>query len=182
VNGDDHPTRAYNNKGEVLKDYVSRPELYERFQPVVKDILTLHDTISSEAAKIHTQQGGRGGSLDFVKVKKTRRGGKTDTFTFHFLNTTGTHQLDRAALYPMLGAFRWMIVERSDGNFGWRDDNFSRVLAVWNAAAGDMMRATVATHREYKYKLTNLGKSGTHWGTMFNMVARHELQSRSTKA
>jgi hypothetical protein len=175
VNGDDHPTRTYNNKGEVLKDYVKDWKVYARYASVVKDILVLHDTISSEGPALHTKQGGRGGSLDFVKKKK---GKNAKPFDFHFLNKTATRCLDRAALYPMLGAFRWMIVEVSDGSFGWRD-GFDHVLQVWSNAAGEMMKSTMATHREYRYKLTNLGKSGTHWGTMFNIVARHDLQMRA---
>jgi hypothetical protein len=176
VNGEAHPTRTYNNKGEVLKDFVNDPDIYERYAPVVKDILILHDTISSEGPKIHTKQGGRGGSLDFVKTRD--RQSRSGPFSFDFLNTTGYLCLDRAALYPMLGAFRWMIKEESNGTFGWRD-GFDRVLAVWNRAGGEMMKATQATHKEYRYKLTNLGKSGTHWGTMFNVVARHDLEMRS---
>jgi hypothetical protein len=169
INGEDHPTRTYNNKGEVLKDYVKDPAVYERYAPVVKDILVLHDTISYEGPKIHTAHGGKAGKLDFVKVKK---------HTFVFMNKEGSQRLDRAALYPMLGAFRWMVVEHSDGSFGWRG-GFDHVLAVWHEAAAEMMKATQSTHAEYKYKLTNLGKSRTHWGTMFNVVARHDLQLRA---
>jgi hypothetical protein len=182
VNGEDHPTRSYNNKGEVLKDYVKDPAMYARYAPIVKDILLLHDSISSEGPKIHTAGGGRAGKLDFVKSKK-RKDGKPSVgpvFTFHFLNQTGERCLDRAALFPMLGAFRWMIIERSDGQFAWRD-GFEHVLAVWRRAAGEMMKATQATHAEYRYKLTNLGKSRTHWGTMFNVVARHDLEMRANK-
>jgi hypothetical protein len=180
VNSEEHPTRAYNNKGEVLKDYVKDPVVYERFEPIVKDILTLFDTISLEGPKLHTQHGGRAGKLDFVKVKKPKKSGLTNQFEFHFIGQATDQCLDRAALYPMLGAFRWMIVERSDGKFAWRE-SFDHVLAVWRKAAPEMMRATQATHAEYRYKLTNLGKSRTHWGTMFNVVARHDLELRAKR-
>lgn len=182
VNGEDHPTRTYNNKGEVLKDYVKEPAVYERYAPIVKDILRLHDTISKEGPELHTASGGRAGGLDFVKSKKAKKAGKVVRLQvpFHFLGQTGDQWLDRAALYPMLGAFRWMIVEQSDGTFGWRDD-FDHVVAVWRRAGSEMMRATQATHAEYRYKLTNLGKSRTHWGTMFNVVARHDLEMRAPK-
>lgn len=183
TNSEDHPTRTYNNKGEVLKDYVKDPAVYERFAPIVKDILVLHDTISSEGPKIHTAHGGRAGRLDFVKTKKAKKAGKADVrdrFTFHFLNRKDDKCLDRAALYPMLSAFRWMIVEQSNGKFGWRD-GFDHVLEVWRRAAPEMMKATQATHAEYRYKLTNLGKSRTHWATTFNVVARHDLELRAPK-
>lgn len=180
VNQEDHPTRAYNNKGEVLKDYVKDPAVYQRFEPIVKDILVLFDTISLEGPRIHTQQGGRAGRLDFVKPTKPKKSGTRPKFEFHFLGSTADRCLDRAALYPMLGAFRWMVVERSDGQFDWRD-GFDQVIEVWHRAAGEMMKATQATHAEYRYKLTNLGKSRTHWGTMFNVVARHDLELRGPK-
>lgn len=180
ANSEDHPTRAYNNKGEVLKDYVKDPALYERFEPIVKDILVLFDTISLEGPKIHTASGGRAGKLDFVKVKKPKKTGSRDQFEFHFLGQTADKCLDRAALYPMLGAFRWMVIERPDGRFDWRD-GFDHVLAVWRRGASEMMKATQATHAEYRYKLTNLGKSRTHWATTFNVVARHDLELRAPK-
>src|SRR6266576_6377279 len=66
-------------------------------------------------------------------------------FDFYFLGTKGFTCLDRAALFPMLGAFRWMIIEKPDGTFGWRD-GFDHVLAVWDRAAGEMMKATHSTH------------------------------------
>lgn len=179
-NTEDHPTRAYNNKGEVLKDYVKDPAVYQRFAPIVKDILVLFDTISLDGPKIHTQQGGRAGRLDFVKVKHSKKSGPKPKFELLFLGERADKILDRAALYPMLGAFRWMVVERSDGKFEWRD-GFDHVLAVWKRAAGEMMKATQATHAEYRYKLTNLGKSRTHWATMFNVVARHDLELRAPK-
>ena len=185
VSGEDHPTRAYNNKGEVLKDYLKDAAVYERYAPIVKDILALYDTISYEGPRIHTAAGGRGGKLDFVKFrggkrKDGKRRGVGQPFTFHFLRQTSDQCLDRAALYPMLGAFRWMVVEKSNGTFGWRE-GFDHVVSVWRKAATEMMKATQATHMEYRYKLTNLGKSRTHWGTMFNVVARHDLEMRAAR-
>ena len=41
--GEEHPTKTYNNKSDVLDRYLAGPAKYERLAPILKDILRLHD-------------------------------------------------------------------------------------------------------------------------------------------
>lgn len=173
-NGEEHPTRAYNNKAEVLKGYLNGgASKYEKIGRLLTDILVLHDVISQDGPHRHNIAGGRAGRLAFVDYRERGR-----PFDFHFTGKQGRRRLNRAALYPMLGAFRWMVATRSDGTLDWHG-GFENVLNVWARASAELMRATQATCAEYKYKLTNLGKSRNHWATLFNIVARHELMMRN---
>ncbi len=42
------PVRAYSSKAQVLDHYVAHLDQYEMLRDVLPDILTLHDTISTE--------------------------------------------------------------------------------------------------------------------------------------
>jgi hypothetical protein len=166
----DHPTRAYNNKNEVLQQYLAKPDKYKRLGPILKDILRLHDQISSTAGELHNASGGRAASLSFVETKRS------GMYKFHFIGKEAKQRLHRAALLPMVGAFRWMVQDNGT-SLEWRD-GFTRVLEVWNASASEMMRATKQTNEDYGYKLTALGKSRNHWATLHSTVAKNEVLSR----
>lgn len=169
--GEEHPTKTYNNKGEVLDRYLADPDKYRQLAPILKDILYLHDHISLTARDKHNERGGRAGRLTFVDQKK--RG----AWEFVFTGKQGPYRLNRAALFPMLGAFRWMVKSNGSGA-EWRG-GFDQVLRIWDEAASELMRATQATSEEYGRKLTALGKSRNHWSTLHSTVAKYELTART---
>jgi hypothetical protein len=171
--GEEHPTKTYNNKSDVLDRYLADPAKYQRLAPILKDILRLHDTISLTAREKHNAAGGKAGRLTFVERKV--RG----TWPFVFIGKTGEYRLNRAALFPMLGAFRWMVAETPTG-VEWRG-GFAQVLKIWDESASELMRATQATSDEYGRKLTALGKSRNHWATLHSTVAKRELTARAAK-
>ena len=169
--GEEHPTKTYNNKGEVLDRYLSDTAKYKRLAPILKDILYLHDHISLTARDKHNERGGRAGRLSFVDQKKRGQ------WEFVFIGKHGPYRLTRAALFPMLGAFRWMVKDTPKG-VEWRG-GFDQVLKIWDESASELMRATHATTEEYGRKLTALGKSRNHWSTLHSTVATHELTART---
>jgi hypothetical protein len=167
---EEHPTRTYNNKAEVLESYLANTDKYKQLAPILKDILYLHDWVSYTARDLHNKRGGRAGGLVFVDQRK--RG----TFEFPFIDKRGEYRLNRAALFPILGAFRWMV-QKNGNSVRWRG-GFERVLEVWDRSGSELMRATQSTSEEYGRKLTALGKSRNHWSTLHSTVAKHELMSR----
>jgi len=171
--GEEHPTKTYNNKGDVLDRYLADPAKYQRLAPILKDILILHDHISLTARDKHNQAGGKAGKLTFVDHKV--RG----AWDFVFIGKTGVWRLNRAALFPMLGAFRWMVTNNG-GTVAWKG-GFDQVLRIWDASASELMRATQATSDEYGRKLTALGKSRNHWATLHSTVAKRELTARAAR-
>jgi hypothetical protein len=171
--GEEHPTKTYNNKGDVLDRYLADPEKYKRLEPILTDILRLHDHISFTAREKHNQAGGRAGKLTFVE------GRTRGMWNFDFIGKQGEWKLNRAALFPMLGAFRWMVINTPNG-VAWRG-GFDHVLKVWDESASELMRATQATSEEYGRKLTALGKSRNHWATLHSTVAKRELTDRAAK-
>ncbi|MBS2031365.1 MAG: AIPR family protein [Deltaproteobacteria bacterium] len=165
----EYPLRAYGSKQNVLESYVAHPEHYKALEPLLHDILSLHDLIGSEARSKHNETGGKAGSLAFVEDKKK------GTFDFPFLGRKSEYRLSRAALLPMLGAFRWMVKSNpTSGKLEW-DGGYSMVLKVWEAAGGELMRATQVTSAENNRLVHAIGRARNHWQSLHNIVAKHHL-------
>ncbi len=97
-------------------------------------------------------------------------------FPFPFIGKEGDYRLNRAALLPMVGAFRWMV--QDNGSYIEWIGGFGRVLEIWEASAPELMRATQQASEDYSYKLTALGKSRNHWANLHSTVVKHEVLSR----
>ena len=174
--GGEYPIRAFGSKAAVLKAYLDDRRnndgaKYKALQPILSDILALHDTISFEARDLHNRDnGGKAGKLAFMEGRERGK------FLFPFIGEEGSHRLLRGALFPMLGAFRWMVEETSDGKIGWTD-SFEDVLALWREIGGELMKATQATSVELARNPNQVGKSRNHWANLHSTVAKYQLMS-----
>lgn len=172
--GGEYPARAFSSKAAVLKAYLDdRREnggsKYEKLQPILKDILVLHDTISFEARDLHNKaNAGKAGKLAFMEGRERGK------FPFPFIGKEGSHRLLRGALFPMLGAFRWMVEENGDGKVHWIG-SFDDVLALWREIGGELMKATQATSVELARNPNQVGKSRNHWANLHSTVAKYQL-------
>jgi hypothetical protein len=170
--GNAYPTRAYTSKEAVLDNYLNKPSNYERLAPILKDILKLHDIIHIEAGDLYNKAGGRAGKLAFME--KRERG----QYKFPFIGKQGNIRLTRGALFPMLGAFRWMVrIDPDTDNIGWRG-GFTEVYLLWKHVGGELMQATKETSDELGRNPTAIGKSRNHWGNLHNLVAKRNLLSQ----
>lgn len=169
------PIRAYTSKERILDSYLKNKEQYRKLQGILKDILILHDTISSNAVDRYNEGGGRrGGKLVFVDGPAREK-----KFRFPFIGQQADYQLFRGALFPMLGAFRWMVDEAPhSGRYGWRG-SFDRVLSLWMETGRELMEATHATSCELGRKPDAIAKSPNHWKTLYQTVAMREMSSRT---
>ncbi len=167
-----YPITAYRAKVTALADFL-KDENYESFKKMRKilpDILKLADTISHDARDLHNRTGGKAGKLAFVD------GRKSGEYQFPFLGKTGPYKLSAGALYPMLGAFRWMVEEGADGMYHWKG-SFQDVLALWDLTGGDLMRLTQAASDENGRNPNAIGKSLQHWTTLYSQVGFAQLSA-----
>jgi hypothetical protein len=173
-NADDtQPVIAYEKKSKALELYEQNEDSYRRLRPLLRDVLTLHDTIRCDSGKYWNEVGGKFGKFAFVETRK--RG----DFTFPFTGKTGKHRLMNGALYPMLGAFRWMI--DTDSKFDkpkWRR-GFRNVLRRWEASAEELIRMTSLANTELGHNPNAIGKSRNHWANLHARVAMRDLLSRT---
>jgi hypothetical protein len=177
-----HPTGAYREKSQILKRYLREggQEQYERLAPILPDILELHDIIAMEGRDKYNQyyreddpnrSRGRGADLAWVENRDKK------AFEFPFIGDTGDHRLNRAAIFPALAAFRWMV-DDSGSAIKWKD-SFSSVKKVWDDAGPEMMKLTQDTSIENGRKTLAIGKSATHYNALHSAVAKHQLMGRA---
>jgi hypothetical protein len=165
--GAEHPVFAYEKKSKALELFEKNPAAYEKIRPILKDILTLYDTIALEAReKWNKAVGGKAGHATFME--KRERG----KFDFIFIEKEDDRRLATAALYPMLASFRWMVEEDPKRKkYRWRG-GFKTVLERWNEAAPELMRLTFDQNNESGRTLNALGKSRAHWNNLHTKLAK----------
>jgi hypothetical protein len=179
--GGAHPTGAYREKSQILKRYLdpAKQHQFSRLAPLLNDILVLHDVIAKEGAEKYNQyyrndsskKRGRAGSLEWID--KRERG----EFAFPFLGKEGPYRLNRAAIYPALAAFRWMV-DDSSPDAAWKG-GFGAVREIWDTAGPEMMKMTQDTSLENGRKTLAIGKSATHYNALHSAIAKHQLMSRA---
>lgn len=174
---DEHPVYGYEKKALVLKAYEESQSSFERMESIVKDVFVLHDVVSLEARDLYNKATkGKAGSLAFME--KRERG----LFDFPFVQKQAEYRLMNGALYPILAAFRWYVVQdEKTGKMSWRD-GFPAVLKAWRETAPELIRATINTSNELGRNPNAIGKSRNHWSNLHGRVAKHDLLSRQTPA
>ena len=169
--GSEHPWRAYMSKAAVLDEYADDSAPFKRLGPILKDVLALHDLISIESRQKHNEAGGKAGNLSFVD--KRERG----EYSFPFTGQSSSTKLTRAALFPMMAAFRWMVDDdQGKGGVRWRG-GFDNVKRVWERSAAELMKATQNTNEDVGRKANAIGRSRNHWANLHNIVAKHDMLS-----
>lgn len=167
------PVVAYEKKSQALELFEEREDTYDRVLPLLRDILTLYDTIRLESRRHWNEAGGKFGKLAFVEQRKRGQ------FDFPFIGKQGTYRLMNGALYPMLAAFRWMVdVNARTGKYRW-NGGFKRVLKRWEGSAEELMRMTAQASTELGRNPNAIGKSRNHWANLHARVAMRDLMATS---
>lgn len=175
-NADDtQPVMAYEKKSQALKSFEDNPKSYRRLEPILKDILILHDTIRRDSREHWNDAGGSFGKLAFVESRK--RG----EFTFPFTGETAEYRLMNGALYPMLAAFRWMVTDDGKGKAVRWKGGFKEVLRRWKSSAEELLRMTVQVSNELGRNPNAIGKSRSHWANLHARVAMRDLMASAQR-
>ena len=170
---EEHPVAAYEKKSTALKLFEDEDASFQRMKPILKDILRFHDIIGKESRNLYNElPNTKGGALTFVEKRK--RG----EHCFRFTGEKHEYRLAPGALYPMLAAFRWYVVDDPiSRTMKWRT-GFSSVLEAWRELGGELMRATVQTNNELGRNPQSIGKSRNHWSNLHSRVIKHDLMRR----
>ena len=173
-----HPTAGYEKKSDALKAFDKSEASFKAMKPVIDDILQLRDWISYTAVEFYNRgatasgRKGRGGGLSFVKPA----GKKPFTPIFMKNGETFDTQLEDAALYPILAAFRVFLTrDNTTGRFGWRFA-FSEIKDAWRELAFELMKATQHTANEFGPSKNAIGKSRLHWDGIYQKVENYMLR------
>lgn len=168
-NQSNDPVSAYVSKGAVLDHYMDHVDQYKALAPILPDILELHDRVAYGARGLHTEAGGRGGKLVFVD--KRERG----KFSFPFIGQESDYRLHKAALFPMLAAFRWMVELDPESKMARWKGGFSSVIELWERVAAELMQATQTTSNELARNVPAIGRTRSHWSNLRSLVTMRQL-------
>ena len=181
------PISAYEKKSLVLddfrKDFASNKGVrYRKLRPILKDALVLFDLISYEFKKTHNKgdgdKRGRAGALAICDYREAPK----KPYEFIFLGKNADTRLQTGALYPLFGAFRWMVEAKpNDNNYRWRG-GFANVKKRWEQAGPDLVRKTVEKAKETNLNANAIGKSRTHWENLHQTVGWYDLQAQADAA
>lgn len=168
------PVIGYSSKAQALQRFEQNQRSYKKIIPILPDILKLHDTILFTALEHWNEGGGRFRRLGFNEVRK--RG----MFDLPFIGEQLDHRMMVGALYPILAAFRWYVVEDPATKvFVWRG-GFDKVVAAWKATSKNLLKVTYDQFNQLGGNAQTLGKSRTHWADLHRVVSMHDLVSRAT--
>jgi hypothetical protein len=172
-----HPMEAYVSKAKCLDLYLEKPESFKMLTPLLKDILYLHDHVHIRGKeRYNLVKGGKGGGMKGVYTEKRKRG----KHEFHFMGAEGDQKLYDGALYPILGAMRFLVEQKpSEDVYSWKLDSFEEVKAFFDEIAPELIATTYNTSLTYGRKPNPIGKDENHWDNLYKTVALHYLTNHS---
>ena len=174
-----HPKDAYVSKAKCLKLYKGNEESFKMLGPILVDILLLHDYIHIQSRELWNKKtGGRAGGMVGLFAPKKKR----SNYPLVFMGGETEQKLYDGALYPMLGAMRF-LVEQKDGDdvYSWKLKSFDDVKTFFDEVASDLVATTYNTSLNFGRKPNPIGKDENHWDNTYKTVALHYLLQYSSK-
>jgi hypothetical protein len=167
-----HPKEAYVSKAKCLDLYQEAPDSFKMLRPLLKDILYLYDyTHIRSRERYNEEMGGRAAGMKGVYATKKR-----GTYEYVFIGEERNYRLYDGALYPMLGAMRFLVEQKPGENvYSWKLKSFNKIKSFFDEIAPDLVATTYKTSLIYGRKPNPIGKDDNHWDNMYKTVALHYL-------
>jgi len=150
------PVKSYSGKEAVLKDYIADSSGVEKLEPIVTDILELHDHIAGTSQGIWNEDGGKFASLKWVHAGRRR---------LPFADKNSDAQPLPSALLPLLACFRQFVVLGSDGKYHWVSKDLN-LKSVWDTHGLSLLRVTDEACDDAGRNPNKMGKSQRHWSSL----------------
>ena len=171
-----HPKMAYVSKAKCLDLYEKEQASFEMLQPILKDILYLADYVSVKGYERCNEEGLHPGGWKGVYE------GKKKGHDFLFMQTKHEYRMYDGALYPVLGALRFLVEKKKgDTTYSWRLDSFDKVKKFYDEVASKLLTTTYNTSLTYGRKPNPIGKSDNHWEQLYQTVELHYLRTRQVQ-
>jgi hypothetical protein len=167
--GPKHPVWAYGRKIGVLHQFEGKPETFKRLRPIAKDVFRLHDLVSAEAKDLYNATGGKYGRWSFVQKKAS---------PYIFSGHQPGNQMLGGALFPILGAFRWTVVQDADHNARW-ESGFDGVIDLMRGVLPELITLTGQASQDNGRNIHALGRSPNHWNSLHDKVGLRYLQQKT---
>jgi hypothetical protein len=174
-----HPKDAYVSKARCLELYNDDQQSFEMLGPILVDILLLHDYIHIQSRELwNTKVGGKAGGMIGLFTPKKKR----SNYPLAFTGIEIPHKLYDGALYPMLGAMRFLVEQKPDQSvYSWKLKSFDKVKTFFDEIAPELVATTYNTSLIYGRKPNPIGKDENHWDNMYKTAALHFYLKHSSK-
>lgn len=165
------PLNSYSRKSACVSDYiklynkygVSAENPYVKMKDIIPDIFQLYNMIETKVAEYYSAYAPRG---RYGEVKGI--GNTTDTahpFKSKFYKEDMFYTSPAGFIYPMLGAFRALVVEQ-DGKYKWKKTPQDVLAQV----GPDLIGTTVERSRSLGNNPQSTGKDVGNWKTLYMTV------------
>ena len=165
-----HPLIAYSSKEACLKRFHSDPNSYKKIYPVAKDILKIWEMIQlcvPDQYNREREQQGRFGKLTGCKLLKKPR-------ELAVLETTTMYEFPNGYVYPIVAAFRSMLIE-NDGVYSWgKGVNPSKL--VKEGLAAKIFNASIVNSIKTVHNPNRTGKDSNVWGFAYQIAENNYLR------
>lgn len=170
-----HPKYAYSAKSKCLSLFEENPDTFLKLKYILKDILVLHDTIKIEGPAMHNKQGGKAGSLGYVE-KRVK-----SPIELIFIDETTKQFLSKGALFPILAAFRWFVIEdQKSGVYVWKTkDGFDGIMNIWKNHGPRLMGAVQSAYNAVGKDPNALGKNTITWSSVYSELLSAVLEEQA---
>lgn len=152
-----HPINAYRSKAACLKHFKEHKDDFKPIYPIAKDVLKLWDAIHLELPELYNKvRGERGGVTGgkFGKLTGAAHLGDSKRQPLEFLGGYSHYVIPTGLKYPILGAFRALLVEKK-GRYAWANG-----IDPCELLKSELGKDLVQTIGEFALEAKNPSKTG----------------------
>ena len=154
------PVIAYSGKEACLRRFKANPAAFRKLHGVAGDALELWDALQYHLPGHYNQKGsGRFGGLKGVKQTPKRPKG------LPFIGKTTEYSIPLGYIYPVLSAFRAMLVEK-DGQWTW-GKGIDPLKLVQQGVAADIFIQSVRESHNNHHNPNRTGKDTQAWSMAY---------------
>ena len=180
VTGTIQPISGYSGKKACVDDYLKNSKEFEnhpednpyvKMTPIMVDIFRLYDEIEVRMPEFYkgTNPGTKKyGMLKGVGIHRPN----TPAFRSRFYQRNIDYTTPYGFLYPILGAFRALVVEEN-GKYAWKKNPF----VVLNKDGSQLVNYVVEMHRMLGNNPNATGKCGPLWNSLFTTIRFETLEA-----
>lgn len=162
-----HPVMSYSSKALCLKHFASNLKAYKRLYPLAGDLLRLYDAIQLKLPDLYNSTGGKFGNLTGVYKRDIH---------LHYLDEDTNVVVPDGFIYPILAAFRALLVIDKDGSYAWGTGKDP--IDLLDSKLGADLARTVGNYALQQQNPTKTGKFGPVWQSCYQAVEIYHLKAK----
>ena len=159
-NGPQYPNQAYSSKAKPLEWFDEKQESYRSLRPILRDILELYDYVRARMKDVFNEQGGK-----FLKWEVVDQRSSTHFYFAPSLESV-PYRVPDGLVYPLLGAFRFLVREQN-GEMVWKVDDAKK---FYDRFGERLIRNALETVRLRGNNPNAAGKDASFWEQLYNQV------------